>query len=214
MYCIHCQEYEEFNGQFATITPQLTHSTLALLYERFTVDTVIEPLREPLDLQIEDITLSSKMELLFQNKTSTNFILRAEKKDIKCHKVILACRSQFFRSMLSSNMTEVTTGMMTFNEPEEDCGIGFPALSGFVHYLYTNDVEHLKDPTDSLQIISIQEYLLLSHEEKHANLLKYCQNIVKNGITIANCLHFFKYSHQMEAKEHEVTSFILDYYMN
>jgi len=154
---------------------------LASLISILMTDETIDFKLPEMDPQIENESMSSRMEDLFQSEKSTNFILRAENKDIKCHKAILGCRSDFFYSMLSSNMSEVKKGMMTFLEPGEDCGMSFTALHSLIRYLYTNQLNHLNDHSDCLMILSNQEYLLLSHEPKHSTCLEHCKKVVEES---------------------------------
>jgi len=138
-------------------------------------------------------------------------ILRADNRNIKCHRAILGCRCKFFNSLLLSDDAEVKKGVITFKALGEENGMKFSALQSFIRYLYTNDFEHVKDPADGLIILSNQEYLLLTQEVKHSPFLKHCQNLVNRGITIEYCLNLLQVTHKMRIKNlHEaVKKFVM-----
>eukprot|EP01156_Anaeramoeba_ignava_P011674 Anaeramoba_ignava/a484424_25.p1 GENE.a484424_25~~a484424_25.p1 ORF type:complete len:922 (-),score=328.90 a484424_25:85-2850(-) len=99
--------------------------------------------------------LLEDMKLLLKQEDSMDFIIQCKNQEIKCHKLILATRSDLFRGMfLNVNDSSNQVNDYTERDPE--------TIRIFIEYLYNNKLRKKLDPKTVEELIDIDEYYQLN----------------------------------------------------
>jgi len=107
--------------------------------------------------------------------------------------------------MLSSSMLET-------REAKSESVLEGNALGCFVQYLYTGEVEHIKDLWDAVEILDAMEFYFLDKVYNHKLLARKCREIIIHSINDLNCVSIYfdaveraKEDVILEAKEYILT---------
>lgn len=86
--------------------------------------------------------LKSELSMMFNNEKFSDIVIKYQDKQLFGHRIVLSCRSSFFRAMLYSDMIESQTGVMVIEDLFDDDA---DAFEDFIKLLYTYDVSILTD---------------------------------------------------------------------
>jgi len=153
----------------------------------------------------QSVPLNIFLKSIFEESKFCDFQLKiTESHSIPCHKAILA-RAEFFSGLFHSGMSESNTGELQL----DDFGMSHTTFQKFLYYLYSNEIEHISEIEDALQIYSNAGYYGIT-TEPHIELLESCFQIIKTEISVENCLDIFK---QLPSVPHVVKlkNFLLDF---
>jgi len=126
--------------------------------------------REYLDLfsKVSPSTLHIDMAKLLEGKiVPFDFLIN----EVPCHTVILAARSLMFAAMMNSQMRETQESKTT--SPMKDS-----TLKLFLEYLYTANVNNIKDAKDAEEIVEQLDLYFLDQAQRHALLYNSCISLL------------------------------------
>ena len=122
--------------------------------------------------------LLNQFEIMKDQEYLTDFVLKVDEKEIPCHKVVLAARSEYFSRLFNHRDTlEVSQGYVNFPT------LHFTALKLVIEYCYTgilecnmDGIEHVLEVTEHLQIPGLKTDL---------------SGLIVNHLTADNCIHWY-----------------------
>ncbi|CAL1545214.1 unnamed protein product [Lymnaea stagnalis] len=117
------------------------------------------------------------LELLYhfyQSRELCDVEINVGKKLFFCHRLVLACVSEYFRAMFQSQMTEATERSISIKDIEED------AMEKLIQYAYTS---RIKLSTDNVQSILYAASILQIETVANA-----CSNFMQSHLHPTNCI--------------------------
>merc|ERR1719187_2994275 len=117
----------------------------------------------------------------------TDFQIICHGEIIKCHKIILMSRSEYFLATLTSGMLEVATGKITITD------VTVEIMKAMVKFIYSGKVEEDKG------IKYYEELLKASDQYLLAGLKEMCQLRLMAEISVDNAIQMMKLGHMCEA---------------
>ncbi|KAK2142576.1 hypothetical protein LSH36_938g00001 [Paralvinella palmiformis] len=152
-------------------------------------DDLFYPLEAPLDAvplqqRFSDAVygrgLLTSLLSLRQNGVFTDVTLKADDKEITCHRVVLSAASPYFMAMFTSGLEESCADVVEIG------GVDGTTLATIVDYIYSSDVDITPDNVQDL----IQACELL-----HFNGLKMaCERYMLQQVAPSNCIGFYKFA--------------------
>jgi len=159
--------------------------------------------------------LGSHLPKLLTNGEMSDFVLEIEGRELKVHKALLSCRSEFFAGVLRSGMSESKLGMMKLPGLDEH-GISYSALQALVYYFYSGEFSHIVDVEVCLQILANAGYYGLSDDFSyiHIMLIDHLEEQVILNLTKDNCIDIYQRAdaYQLTGMRKRLLNFIADNY--
>ena len=122
----------------------------------------------------------------------TDFVIQVEGEKIKCHRLVLASSSQYFRNMFSHDLQEKLTGELTLRT------LKAAAVRDLIHYCYTGELE--------VDMCDIKPYLEAGHHLQLLQLIDNIDDFVAGNVDPSNCIGWFFYAEQYELKKVKVAA--------
>lgn len=110
----------------------------------------------------------------YENQEMCDVEIRVGNKSFKCHRVVLACASLYFRAMFKSEMAETKQEVITIQDLDED------AMEKVVNFAYT---ARIKITTETVQQILFAASILQIESVAEA-----CANFMKLHLHPSNCI--------------------------
>ena len=130
----------------------------------------------------ESSTLGQSLKTLWKDNELTDFKLVCAGETFPCHKVVLACRSDVFKTMLShGHNQEVLTGQAIIKDCKPDI------LNKFLEFLYT---DYLVD----VALVSSSDLLILADKYNLVSLKSKCEKTLCKNIDCSNALQLLNLS--------------------
>lgn len=114
---------------------------------------------------------------LYESQEMCDVELRVGKKSFKCHRIVLACTSLYFRAMFKSEMAESRQELVTIQDLDED------AMEMLVEFAYT---ARLKITTETVQPLLFAASILQMECVAEA-----CANFMKSHLHPSNCIEVY-----------------------
>ncbi|XP_070554278.1 kelch-like protein 8 isoform X2 [Ptychodera flava] len=111
---------------------------------------------------------------LFEAGKLCDVLLKVGKKQIKCHRIILASASSYFRAMLTSEMTESRQDIITIKDIDEN------AMTALVRFMYSSKITLTTD--------NVQPLLYASSILQMEIVARACCEFMKTHLHPSNCL--------------------------
>lgn len=108
--------------------------------------------------------------------------IRVGKKSIRCHRVVLACVSNYFKGMFTSDMSESKQGLVTIHDIDEQ------SLHSLVTFAYTSTI--------SLNVDNVQHLLYASSILQMETVAQACCNFMQNHLHPTNCVGVRNFAEQ------------------
>ena len=124
---------------------------------------------------LRDLTFEQEAARLLQNGClGPDITLRTGKKLHKCHKVILASMSSYFKGMFASGMMESDTDIISLE------GIDSHIFSLLLQYIYSGNIKITV--SNAQELLSTSVYLQICH------LQTLCEEFLMNHLDLSNCV--------------------------
>ena len=125
----------------------------------------------------QDLLTDSK---IMDETSDFKFVCQGE--ELKCHKLVLSLRSDFFKTMFNSEYKESNEGMMITAD--------FPAktMKSFLKYLYTDSIDHVEIDYDLLRAAHLYDFKKLISECVRGLSVKINVDNVKDILQLARLL--------------------------
>jgi len=117
---------------------------------------------------VQDITS------LLSSKHLTDITIKCGEKLFDCHQIILASRSQVFKTMFESNMMEKLTGSVEIKDMDPE------VFEDLLKYIYSGEAPNIDDHTEKL-LAAADRYQL---EE----LMELCEMKLSSKLDVTNCI--------------------------
>ena len=128
-------------------------------------------------------TLKSGLYSAYQCQQFTDVILVIENREIKCHRVVLASMSPFFKTMFSCEMSE---------KYQERISLPYVAkldiMKALVKYMYTGKIKYSAKDDSLLQLYLAANFIQLD------SLVKNCIDYIVNNMNERNCLLMLQFA--------------------
>ncbi|XP_077984948.1 kelch-like protein 8 [Glandiceps talaboti] len=111
---------------------------------------------------------------LFESSKLCDVLLKIGEKRIKCHRIILASASSYFRAMLTSEMSESRQDIITIKDIDES------AMEGLIRFMYTSKI--------TLTTENVQQVLYASSILQMEMVVRACCDFMKTHLHPTNCL--------------------------
>ena len=132
--------------------------------------------------------LLNQFQIMKDQESLTDFLLKVDEEEIKSHKVVLAARSEYFHRLFNHrNTLEVSQGFVNFPT------LHFPALKLVVEYCYTGILECNMD--DAKHVVEVTEHLQIPDLKSDLSELIVNHLTANNGI----CWYFIAKLYEMTA---------------
>jgi alpha-tubulin suppressor-like RCC1 family protein len=128
----------------------------------------------------KNFVLADALAQEINNQEMSDVVLMIEGKPIYAHKVVLACRSQYFSALYCHGFREAKEGVV------EIADVGYEEMLAVVKLLYSDD--------ERIDLMSINELLTLCERFSLSSLKSRCELAMINSISIENAALLFKYS--------------------
>ncbi|KAK7097908.1 kelch-like protein 8 [Littorina saxatilis] len=137
---------------------------------------------------------------LYESQEMCDVEICVGKKSFKCHRVVLACASLYFRAMFKSEMAESRQDVVTIQDLDED------AMGMLVEFAYTARV---KITTETVQPLLFAASILQIECVAEA-----CANFMKSHLHPSNCIevHNFAELHNRQELMRMTDEYILDHF--
>ncbi|KAL8616818.1 hypothetical protein ACOMHN_017855 [Nucella lapillus] len=137
---------------------------------------------------------------LYENQEMCDVEIHVGSKSFKCHRVVLACTSVYFRAMFCSEMAESRQDLVTIKDLDED------AMERLVDFAYTARV---KITTETVQPLLFAASILQVECVAEA-----CANFMKTHLHFSNCIevHNFAEQHNRQELMQMTEEYILDHF--
>lgn len=100
--------------------------------------------------------LTQSLQDMLEQDILTDIVIRTTEKDYKCHKVILAARSQVFKAMFQNNMTERESNIVDLSEAFEP-----DTFKDIIRYIYTEQLPEDMDGAGCASLFVAADYFQL-----------------------------------------------------
>ena len=110
----------------------------------------------------------------YQNKEFCDIEVKCGNMSIKCHRVILACVSKYFRSMFQSDMVESRQSSITIRDIDET------AMKSIIEFAYTSKI--------SMDVDEVQTLLYASSILQVEAVAAACCDFMKTQLDPQNCI--------------------------
>ena len=111
---------------------------------------------------------------MYENKELCDVEIVAGSKAFKCHRIVLACSSLYFRAMFMSEMAESRQDLITIQDIDED------AMQMLVEFAYTSKI---KITTENVQPLLFAASIL-----QVENVAEACASFMKSHLHPSNCI--------------------------
>ena len=119
----------------------------------------------------------SLIERLYSDKECVDLKILSDGKTFVCHKNVLSCQSEVFKTMIKNkSLIEKDTGMMEI----EELAINFDTMEQFLYFLYH---ERVKD-SEKINI----ELLMLADKYNVNDLVEECSKYFESNLSLENAL--------------------------
>lgn len=118
----------------------------------------------------------------YQNGQLCDVEIQVGRRNIKCHKVVLACVSRYFRTMFSSEMKESRSSVIPIKDMDES------AMKLLIDFAYTSKV--------LISIDNVQSLLYASSILQTEILAQACCDFMKNHLDANNCIGVRNFAEQ------------------
>jgi len=126
----------------------------------------------------DDDRRTGSLAKLWRTNTLTDFVVHVGDSSFQVHKIVLAARSEVFRSMLTLPLREACENEVTL---DDICPKTFERILTF---LYTGKVDTGEDSKDS--VTSLFTLILAADRFDIKELMEKCENVLKNCIDVDN----------------------------
>ena len=113
--------------------------------------------------------------------------IKVGNKSFKCHKIVLSCVSDYFRTMFTSEMTESRQSEITIHDIDES------AMEKLVQFAYTSKIQ--------LSIDNVQSVLYAASILQMEVVAKACCDFMKKHLHPTNCIGVHNFAHQHNRTE-------------
>lgn len=110
----------------------------------------------------------------YQSQELCDIEIKVGKKSFKCHRIVLACSSLYFRAMLKSEMAEAHQDVVTIQDIDED------AMEKLIEFAYTAKI---RITTDTVHPLLFAAAILQMDSVAEA-----CANFMKSHLHPSNCI--------------------------
>lgn len=146
---------------------------------------------EKFDLKIVDfdklVTRKTLVSKLYLDKEFMDMKITCNGVTMECHKSVLTCQSDVFRTMfLNMETNEAKSGEIEIND------ISAETMETFLYYLYHEEVKEKEIDTN---------LLFAADKYNVAGLVKVCNEYLKSNLSVENCLDVLLSAHLMNQKE-------------
>merc|ERR1719187_305555 len=125
--------------------------------------------------------LSQDLEKMLESAESTDFVIVCNGEEIKCHKILLMGRSDYFRTLVYNALMEGQTGRATVNMD--------PAtMRAVMKYVYTGTVNKITG-------VEMEKLFKAAHICMLTGLQKMCQDVLLADVTLANAIQMMALGH-------------------
>ncbi|XP_036363984.1 kelch-like protein 8 [Octopus sinensis] len=118
----------------------------------------------------------------YNRKILCDLEIRVGKKSIWCHRVVLACVSNYFKGMFTSDMAESKQGVLTIHDLDEHC------LQALITFAYTSKV--------TLTVDNVQQLLYASSILQMETVAQACCKFMQNHLHPTNCVGVRNFAEQ------------------
>ncbi|XP_014768243.1 kelch-like protein 8 [Octopus bimaculoides] len=118
----------------------------------------------------------------YNRKILCDLEIRVGKKSIWCHRVVLACVSNYFKGMFTSDMAESKQGVLTIHDLDEHC------LQALITFAYTSKV--------TLTVDNVQQLLYASSILQMEAVAQACCKFMQNHLHPTNCVGVRNFAEQ------------------
>lgn len=137
---------------------------------------------------------------LYEGQDMCDVQIRCGEKAFRCHRVVLACASLYFRAMFKSDMAEARQDIVTIKDLDPD------AMGALIEFLYTARV---RITTDTVQPLLFAASILQIETVAEA-----CASFMKTHLHPSNCIevHNFAELHNRTELMRMADEYILDHF--
>ena len=150
-----------------------------MLYYEFSINfTFVKPKSLVKPSGIPMVAGPTLQDLLTDDETS-DFKIVCEGEELKCHKLILSLRSDFFKKMFNRDCKESNEGIMTTTD------FTGKTMRSFLKYLYTDSIDQVEIDCDLLRAAHLYDFKKLISECVQGLSMKINDDNVKEMLQIA-----------------------------
>ena len=152
---------------------------------------------------LRDLTFEHEIARLLQNGcVGPDITLRTGKKLHKCHKVILASVSSYFKGMFASGMKESASDIIS--------------LEGVDEHIFTLIMQYIYSGNISITVSNVQELLATAVYLQLSQLQTQCEDFLVNHIDLSNCVDVWNLGKLYDCNEltSSVWKYIVDNFAN
>jgi len=149
--------------------------------------------------QVDDVKLGSgifySLGSVLSDGFLSDFIIRCDGQEFKTHKVVLAARSTYFKSIFSHTTLENQENFVEIKDASAE------TLASFLEYVYTNKLSKAAYTT---------ELLTLSDRFQFTPLKDECEAVLSENVDLSNAISLLSIAHICSAKllTEKVSSFV------
>ena len=116
---------------------------------------------------------------MFENEEMCDIELKAGERSIKCHRVVLASCSQYFKAMFTSDMSEVKQDVVEIVDIDPD------SLFELIRFVYTSKM--------LITVDSVQSLLYVASFLQIESAAEACSSFMKSHLHPSNCVEVCMY---------------------
>lgn len=130
---------------------------------------------------------------MWQNDMCTDFEIEVDRKIFRCHKIVLASVSDYFKAMFSSGMREMEQNKVTFDD------VNVETFETLLNIIYCN--KEAETPLQNRSEDEISELFNLCERLQIQFLKDICLKYFRENMSIGNCLTRWKTSRNLLSDE-------------
>nr|XP_034175491.1 RCC1 and BTB domain-containing protein 1-like isoform X1 [Osmia lignaria] len=158
------------------------HDAFAFYSSRCVTDQPLVVYGEPTEASLIDCLWNA-----FNDPTTSDLIIKVQRKPIYVHKAILKIRCRYLRRKFDEDWDKQNLSVIEIEE------FSYNVYAGFLQYLYTNEI--------NLLVEDVAELFHIADTYSEDELKGLCMFTVQKGITIGNVISLYKNAVQYTAKE-------------
>lgn len=115
---------------------------------------------------------------LLENDRFVDCVLKVKEKEFRCHRLVLAASSPYFKAMFLSNLEESKKREIVLKDVD-------PIVMGMVlRYLYTSDI--------NLTEQNVQDIFMVANMFQIPSIFSVCVSFLQSKLVLSNCLAIFR----------------------
>ena len=115
---------------------------------------------QPLLFNKNGLSVSNNLDEAFDDRVTSDFIIKVQGRSIFVHKAILKIRCQYFRTMFQDNWAENTESDVSIDK------FSYEVYRSFLKYLYTDKINAVSD-SELVELLELADMYLVSHLKEH-----------------------------------------------